>query len=176
RDGRNDLAAANSGSNNVSVLLANSGGGFQTTVSYNAGTSPAGIAIGDFNADGPLDLAVANGGSNNVSLLAGTGLGDFLTAVHHGTGTTPASIAAGDFNRDGKPDLATANSGVATVSVLLNTCPVTDFTITKTHTGNFTQGDSGKTFTITVTNNGAMASDGPVFVTILCPPVSPLRR
>lgn len=45
----------------------------------------------------------------------------------------------------------------------------TDLTITKTHSGNFTQGDAGKTYTITVTNSGETASSGTVSVTDTLP-------
>ena len=34
-----------------------------------------------------------------------------------------------------------------------------DLTITKTHTGNFTQGQTGATYTITVSNSGGAADD-----------------
>jgi uncharacterized repeat protein (TIGR01451 family) len=42
-------------------------------------------------------------------------------------------------------------------------------TITKTHTGNFTQGQTGATFTITVTNGGTAATSGTVTVTDTIP-------
>jgi len=42
--------------------------------------------------------------------------------------------------------------------------PVSDWTITKTHNGNFTQGDVGKIYTLTATNIGNKASSGTVTV------------
>jgi uncharacterized repeat protein (TIGR01451 family) len=39
-------------------------------------------------------------------------------------------------------------------------CNIVDLTVAKTHTGNFTQGDTGDTYTITVTNNGDQPTDG----------------
>ncbi len=39
-----------------------------------------------------------------------------------------------------------------------------DLTITKTHTGNFTQGQTGATYTITVTNSGGTATTGTITV------------
>lgn len=44
-----------------------------------------------------------------------------------------------------------------------------DLTITKTHTGNFTTGQAGATYTITVTNIGVAATSGTVTVTDIIP-------
>jgi uncharacterized repeat protein (TIGR01451 family) len=159
-DGKLDLSVANSGSNNVSVLIGTGAGTFVAAVNYGTGTSPRGVTAGDFNNDGKPDLATANYGSNNVSILIGNGNGTLGAASNSGAGTNPGALVRGDFNRDGKADLATANNGSSDVSVVLNTCPVPDLTITKTHTGSFTQGDTGKVYTITVSNIGNAATDG----------------
>lgn len=159
-DGKLDLAVANSGSNNISVLLGTGSGTFQTAVNYAAGTNPRSIAAADLNNDGKLDLAAANYGSNNVSILTGIGNGTFGATANSGAGTSPIALVLRDFNRDGKPDLATANGGSSDISILLNTCPVPDLAITKTHTGSFTQGDTGKVYTITVSNVGNASTDG----------------
>src|SRR5512141_183436 len=42
--------------------------------------------------------------------------------------------------------------------------PVADMTITKGHSGNFTQGDVGDSYTLFVTNSGSHASSGMVTV------------
>ena len=39
---------------------------------------------------------------------------------------------------------------------------VADLTVTKSHAGNFTRGDTGKTYSITVSNNGGAATSGTV--------------
>lgn len=44
-----------------------------------------------------------------------------------------------------------------------------DLTITKTHSGNFTQGQNGATYTVTVTNSGNAATSGTVTVTDTIP-------
>jgi uncharacterized repeat protein (TIGR01451 family) len=44
-----------------------------------------------------------------------------------------------------------------------------DLTVVKSHTGNFTQGDTGKTYSITVTNSGGTATSGLVSVTDTLP-------
>ena len=117
-DGKLDLAVANAGTSNVTVLLGNGDGTFQAPVDYAAGSGFS-VAVGDFNGDGKLDLAVANVASNNISVLLGNGDGTFQNAVHYSAGATPFWVAVGDFNRDGKLDLVVANDGGNNVSVLL---------------------------------------------------------
>ncbi len=68
-DGYNDLAVANWGSANVSVLLNNGDGMFQQAVNYGAGNRPWSVFAADLDGDGDNDLAVANEGSDNVSIL-----------------------------------------------------------------------------------------------------------
>jgi uncharacterized repeat protein (TIGR01451 family) len=168
-NGKTDLAVANSGSNNVSILLGNGDGTFHAPLNYGTGTSPVSVTIGDFNDDGKLDLAVANNGSSNVSILLGNGDGTFGGAVNSAAGAGPHFIAARDFNRDGKPDLAVANAGAGSFSILLNTCPVPDLAVTVTHSGNFAQGDTGKVYTITVSNIGIAPTNDVVTAVDLLP-------
>ena len=59
-DGNPDLAVANSGSDDVSVLLGNGNGAYQPAVSFPAGDGPAAVAIEDLDGDGNPDLAVAS--------------------------------------------------------------------------------------------------------------------
>src|SRR6267143_183465 len=77
RDGQRDMAVANSGSDDVSILLADSKGGFVRATNFSVGKAPRALAAGDFNGDGSFDLAVANSGSNDVSILLGDGKGGF---------------------------------------------------------------------------------------------------
>ena len=108
-DGTLDLATANSGSSNVSVLLGNPGApGFQAAQNSATGTQPLSLAVGDFNADGKLDLATANAG--NVSVLLGNGNGTFGAPTNIDIGSSPASVAVGDFNGDGKLDLGVTSN------------------------------------------------------------------
>lgn len=122
-DGNLDLAIAAGGGgtgNEVSVLLGNGDGTFQTPTSYTVGTNPVAIATADFNNDGKLDLAVVNSASNSISLLQGNGDGTFQTHLDYATGSQPnGGLALGDFNGDNKLDLAVTNTADATVSVLL---------------------------------------------------------
>jgi uncharacterized repeat protein (TIGR01451 family) len=84
---------------------------FAAAKSYPVGTSPGGVAVGDFNGDGKLDIAVANAGSGNVSILLGNGDGTFQAAVNFASGNNPTTVAVGDFNGDGKLDLALFQPG-----------------------------------------------------------------
>ncbi|MEG4280532.1 VCBS repeat-containing protein [Microcoleus sp. MON1_C1] len=50
-DGKLDVATANSGSNNVSILLGTGTGSFGAATNFNVGTSPSSVTVGDFNSD-----------------------------------------------------------------------------------------------------------------------------
>src|SRR5437016_1076340 len=71
---------------------------------FDTGTTPVSVAVGDFNGDGKPDLAVANYHSDNVAVLLGKGDGTFQPAANYNAGANPQSVAVGDFNGDGKLD------------------------------------------------------------------------
>jgi hypothetical protein len=122
-DGQHDLATANSGSNDVSVLLGNGSGGFSAAGGspFVVGSDPLSVATGDLNGDAKPDLATANGFSGNVSVLLGNGSGGFSAAggSPFSAGSLPFTVAIGDVNADGQPDLAVANYSSNNVTVLL---------------------------------------------------------
>src|SRR6266705_1656855 len=88
-------------------------------LSFDTGSQPWSVAMGDLNGDGKPDLAVANSYSGTVSVLLGNGNGSFGAHTDFGTGSNPMSVVIGDLNSDGTPDLATANYHSSMVSVLL---------------------------------------------------------
>jgi hypothetical protein len=122
-DGRLDLATANPVTANVTILLGNGSGGFIPSANFFVGkeTSPASIAVGDFNRDGNLDLATANFGAENVTVLLGDGLGGFAESAGSpvSVGAGPLFVAVGDFNRDSKADLVTVNFSSSDLSIRL---------------------------------------------------------
>jgi hypothetical protein len=135
-DGNLDLVTANYDGNDptdnqVSVLLGNGNGTFQSAVYYNVEQGATGIGpdcavVGDLRNDGNLDIVTSNYGDNTVSVLLGKGDGTFGSATTYSVGNKPSAVALGYFN--GRLGIVTANSnynastktyGPGTVSVLL---------------------------------------------------------
>jgi len=117
-DGRPDLAAANQGSADISVLLGAEGGGFGPTASVGVSGSTPDVAVGDFNGDGEEDLAAPKRFAGTVAVLLGNGQGGFGPPVEFAVGLFPLAAAVADFNEDTKADLAVVKSGGG-VSILL---------------------------------------------------------
>ena len=87
-DGRPDLAIANAGSGNVTVLLGDGSGGFSPAGPPVAvGSVPESVAVADFNGDGRPDLATANYRDNNVTVLLNTCTPFTATATTTATAT-----------------------------------------------------------------------------------------
>lgn len=110
-DGKLDIAVANSGSNNVSILLGNGDGTFRPAENFDAGNSPSAILVGDFNGDGKLDLALFQTGDpdqstiGSVSILLGNGDGTFRPPTNTALSVFASIVVVGDFNLDKKVDL-----------------------------------------------------------------------
>ncbi len=84
---------------------------FLTPTVYPTGTSPAGIAVGDFNGDSKQDIVtVSNTSIGTVNVLLGNGDGTFRAAISSPAGTAPNTMAVADFDGDGRLDLAVGGS------------------------------------------------------------------
>jgi hypothetical protein len=114
-DGIPDLVIANSGANNVTLLLGNGSGGFTPAAGspFAVGAEPQSLAVADFNGDGKPDIVTGNYADQDLTVLLGNGSGGFTLAPGSplAAGSFPRSVAVGDFNGDGKPDLVTAIAG-----------------------------------------------------------------
>jgi len=121
-DGILDLAVTSQGdyesNGEVSILLGNGDGSFQTATGYSPAQYDEGLAVADFNRDGKLDFAVANNKTNFVNVFLGNGDGTFTQKGSYAAGSNLIDVVAADFNEDGNPDLVTA-SNASGVSMLL---------------------------------------------------------
>jgi|GEM_PF-614143 len=115
-----DLAVANAGSDNVSILKNIGDGTFQIKVDYGAGDQPRSAFCADLDGDSDLDLALTNTFTDNVSILKNDGDGTFQTKVDYSTGDGPYSVFCADLDGDCDLDLAVANYNSHNVSILKN--------------------------------------------------------
>ncbi len=124
-DGDQDLAVANQGSNNITILKNNGSANFNqpATSPEPVGRRPLDApAAADFDGDGDQDLAVSNTDDDDVTILANGGAGNF---TEPGTSPEavldqPATVVTDDFDGDDDPDLAVVDSGVSKVTILRN--------------------------------------------------------
>ena len=86
-DGEYDLAVANEGSDDVSIILAGPGETFLPQRRLAVGSQPRALAV-----VGGQDLAVANFGSGTVSILKGDGTGGFPRRSDVRVGAGPAAV------------------------------------------------------------------------------------
>jgi hypothetical protein len=70
-DGLPDVAASNSESQNVTILLGSARGDFSKPYQIPAGREPKGISIADLNGDGKAEIVVVNAQDNDLTLIPG---------------------------------------------------------------------------------------------------------
>ena len=160
-DGRTDLAVTDANLDEVSILLGNGDGTFQSsTIALPSASDPAALVAGDFTGNGRVDLAVVDRNSASVTILLGNGDGTFtigqtitLTnpANPSNPNTFPTAIVAGNFTSNGHVDLVVAEPFIDAVTVLLGT-----------GNGTFTQGSTisfGETFPFVPQTMSLVAGD-----------------
>jgi hypothetical protein len=125
-DARLDVLTANSGDDDVSVLLGDGRGGLRAAPGspLAAGPKPHLIACGDVDRDGRADLAVTEHDSADVRIFLQDGAGRFAPApgspfaAHRGKPHNHGLLLT-DLDADGHLDLVTGNQDDSSVSVLL---------------------------------------------------------
>ena len=130
-DGKMDLAAANGGTNGVSVALGNGDGSFRAPSNIDIGSGVESLAVGDFNNDGKMDLVVTSNYfypddyvypySGSAHVLLANGDGSFATPreVRWFWTRRVGSVVVGDVNGDGNLDFVTNFPDYAEVQVAL---------------------------------------------------------
>ncbi|WP_440225229.1 FG-GAP repeat domain-containing protein [Dokdonella sp. MW10] len=123
-DGRPDLVTGNGFSSDISVLLAQPGGGFADPLTVTLGNVEVGyvaVALGDLDGDGHVDL-VANGyAAGQVETWRGDGQGGFtpstvLTETGSG-GVWTRALAVADIDGDGHLDIVAGSREVERIVV-----------------------------------------------------------
>jgi hypothetical protein len=112
-DGNADLAVANVGGGDVTVLLGNGDGTFDHAPDFATDAGPASMVAADLLGNGISDLVTANTNGNSVSVLLGNGDGTFQPAQNFPAGNQPLRVVAGDFTGHGTTDLVVLNRGTA---------------------------------------------------------------
>jgi predicted nucleotidyltransferase len=123
KDNLLDIVVSNNGTNSISVLLGIEDGTFtlSTIHSIGDGSSPIGLATGDFDNDQQSDVVVANSGTNNIVILTGYNAISLENppAYSTGDGSLPWQVAINDFNNDNRMDIAVVDYGTNSIGILL---------------------------------------------------------
>ncbi len=109
-DGNLDLAAADSKSKKLAVLLGDGTGAFGAATRFQSGEIFGKLVVGDFNGDGKPDLAEPVRFGSKIAVLRGMGAGRFGSPLLINA-EEAYNLAAADFDQDGKSDLAAPSDG-----------------------------------------------------------------
>jgi len=121
RDRIADLAVANGGSHDVSLLFGDGTRRFGVDDRVGVGERPYSLVAEDLDRDGRLDLVTGNFLSGDVSIVRGRDGRGFDEAITLPTGEAPNIVDVGDLDGDGRLDLAVANCKSDSVSIVTQT-------------------------------------------------------
>jgi uncharacterized repeat protein (TIGR01451 family)/uncharacterized repeat protein (TIGR02543 family) len=141
-----------------------------TATNSGTGTTSGAVTVVDSLPSGLTATAISGGATWNCTLgtltcttSSALAPGDSYPSI---TVTVDVSATAGSLVTNtatvsGGGEVVTSNDSSSDPTTINQ---VADITIAKSHTGNFTQGDTGDTYTITATNSGTGATSGTVTV------------
>lgn len=122
-DQQMDIIVANSGQNNVQILVGYANRTFKDKITYSTdiNSHPQYAIAAHFNKDNQLDIAVINSYINTLTIMLISQNKTILNTFNYSTGTksSPNSIGLGDFNKDGWTDIVVANNNTNNIGVFL---------------------------------------------------------
>lgn len=153
-DGRIDLAAVDTGTDKLNIMINAGSGTFAAPVSYSLpGGSADELVIGYINSDNILDIGIETN-TGSVQVMIGTGTGTFTAGGTFALATAGRAVILEDVNGDGYGDLI-GNDGATSVGILLSngdgtfkaeksyTTPNQAFGITSVAVGDFNSDGKG---------------------------------
>ena len=121
-DNRSDIVIANSGTDDLTVLVGTGNGTFEREMVYGIGVNshPQCVITCNIDQDQQLDIVSVNPKLDIITVIMGQSDGTFAdqTVYSTGGGSHPSAVASGDLNSDGRLDLVIANEGTDNIGVL----------------------------------------------------------
>ena len=120
-DNRSDIVVANSGTDDLTVLVVLGNGTFERKMVYGIGINshPQYVITCDIDQDQQLDIVSVNPKLNSITVMMGQSDGTFADQTVYSTGddSDPSAVTSGDLNNDGRMDLLVANEGTDSIGV-----------------------------------------------------------
>jgi uncharacterized repeat protein (TIGR01451 family) len=149
------------------ITVSNGGAGATSGTVTVTDTVPSGLTATAISGTG-WTCAQPSGPCTRGDVLAAGASYPALTLTVNVASTAPASVT-NSAAVSGGGESNTANDTANDPTTIVPQVGVADLTIAKAHAGNFTQGQTGATYTITVSNGGTGATSGTLTVTETVP-------
>ncbi len=118
-----DIIMSNFSTDNMTVLINDTAGGFNAPASYPVGDGPQYPALADLDGDGDLDYvssAATSTAMGNIAVLFNNGSGVFGSPTTYPITNFAVRLEVGDVNGDGSPDLVVPRLFGTEASVFMN--------------------------------------------------------